>query len=87
MNIFICVQISKFTYEFVYIYIYIVFFSGVFFGDLLPLGFNSMRQKKTSARCWLKVLPLLPSMPWGTCSELIGLTATQWKKNQQQTNS
>lgn len=61
--IYMCTNIK--IYIRICIYIYIVFFSGVFFGDLLPLGFNSMRQKKTSARCWLKVLPLLPSMPWG----------------------
>lgn len=30
MNIFICVQISKFTYEFVYIYIYCFFFWCLF---------------------------------------------------------
>ena len=74
----IYIYIWKFTYIFVYISIYIyihmyLFFLGVFFGDLLPLGFNSMRQKKTSARCWLRVLPLLPSMLWGNLQWVDGL--------------
>ena len=87
MNMYsICVYIWIYLYLFIYIYmkiyihiciyIYIhmyLFFLGVFFGDLLPLGFNSMRQKKTSARCWLRVLPLLPSMLWGNLQWVDGL--------------
>ena len=99
-NIYMYEYIYIYMYEYIYmctnikiyiricIYIYILFFFLVSFLETsfhwgsIPWG----RRKHPQDVGW-KFFHSFHRCRGETCSELIGLTATQWKKNQQQTNS